>query len=243
LCQEKISVGRLGNDLKVQVLISNDLLKNRKSTPMKNPYRKFFLLLFVLGVLGSHPTFAKPKEVKLNAAQKRKLNTFFSNFSEAYVAPFQRGKLSDATLISFGIWHRYLNDRDRWCSRAPGENYTLRVRASAVQSAAQWYFGKSITRHRSVSMASYKSGFYYLAWGEGDPLPFAQVTKLLDNGDGTFTAYTNEYSTHDADPQAAPSEWKKAGAQVWNEGHRRARIEYVGSGARARYILIEYQKA
>ena len=46
----------------------------------------------------------------MDANMKKQLDTFFSNFSEAYVQPFAKGKIEDANLIRFGVLHVILNN-------------------------------------------------------------------------------------------------------------------------------------
>lgn len=207
--------------------------------PMSIRYFIIFLVLWTIVTPANAQ--GKAREITLSVAQKRKLNTFFSNFSEVGQAPFKKGQLSEATMIHFGVWHRKQNNYE-YFSPASGKNYEQRIHVRHIESAALWYFGKKITRHRSVPGARYQESYYYITTGDGDPLLFAQISKLYDNGDGTFTAYTNEYSTNEADVHGTAAQWKKADHEVGNEGKRKALIKRVGSGAGQRYILLEYLK-
>jgi hypothetical protein len=179
---------------------------------------------------------AKPREVKMNRALQRKLNTFMSNFSEGYVRPFARGKISDEQLVNFALHHE-------WCNRK--RNLSAPVPAVRVERLAMYYFGAKVKRHGSLAGSTYKSGQYHHTISDGDPMPFAQISRLVDMGNGEFVVYTNEYETHDADPQGNYSPEKNAHTNVWEgarfTGKRKGTIKQVGSGARRRYILLDYK--
>ena len=59
----------------------------------------------------ANETVAKNNEVKMDIALKKKLDIFFSNFSEAYVKPFEKDKIDDSSLISFGEKHIIINNK------------------------------------------------------------------------------------------------------------------------------------
>lgn len=216
-----------------------------------NPVR-WVLMAGIILLLSCPPAVSAGREVKLGTAEKRKLNTFFSNFSEVYLKPFSKGKLSDSALIHFGIWHRYINNA-RLFERVKNHSYDItnkkdtraysqRIKATHIDSAALWYFGRAIKKHQSSTDTLYQAGYYYFEGADGDALPFAQVTRLIDNGNGTLTAYTREYASHEADVHGTRAQWKKAGHEVTDVGRHKALIKSVGSGDRKRYVLLEYRK-
>ena len=187
---------------------------------------------------------AAPTEVRLDRAQKEKLDTFFSNFSEAGVQPFDSGKVSNKQLIDFGIKHNQINKAGRVTTvGAKG-----RLAAKHVVASVDWYFGKKITRHESTGFATYKNGYYYFPLAEGEGPTFSQITRLVDAGKGYYTASVGIYSAANGwewNPHGTTSEWKRAddGSGIPElKGRLSASIKKVGTGATQHYILVEYLK-
>jgi hypothetical protein len=153
------------------------------------------LLLFPVLLCCLAQAQARPKEVKMDKATWRKLSMFLSNFSEARLPSFKRGHLSNAAMIEFGLRHRWINEEKKYYKQNPKYNqnienprdprhYYYRVDAKHIQSAARWYFGCSI-KPTSTPNCVYQNGYYYIDFGDGDPLPFSQIYKLVNLGDET----------------------------------------------------------
>lgn len=211
---------------------------------MKYRFSQFSRMLLVAalfcGVLGARvPVQAKPRAVKMDRALRRQLNTFFSNFSEASVAPFRRGRLSDERIIWFAVRHQWMNHSQD------------KVPVARVDALANWYFGRKIQRHSltadSAGYISFRNGIYKIEVGEGDPLPFSQIATLTDLGNGEFAATTNDYETHEEIDFHGPySPQKNARVDVSQGAHftgkHKAVIKRVGAGKTRRFILLEYQE-
>ena len=206
----------------------------------------FSLLCFSLSVNAPNAD-AAPKAVALNTTYRKKLNTFFSNFAEVNLRPFRRQKVSNQALIDFGVLHRIINnwnllkplpeDRNRW-----------RLSASQVDSASEHYFGRKPSRHQNSSHATYKNGYYYGPFANGETFDFAQVTSLADMGKGYYVAHVNIYAPQSPafeDYHGSPTDWKKQDPTEVPKlvGEIRATIQKVGTGAISRFILLEYLKA
>ena len=191
--------------------------------------------------LSSHVE-AKPKAVKMDRTLRRQLNTFFSNFSETDLGPFRRGRLGDKQKIEFAFLHEYLNDAKR--------EYPCHVSAKRVDALANWYFGAPIKQHRFPGSPheneAFRNGVYTYTMGDGDPIAFSQIVTLTNLQNGEFAATTNDYWTHEEyDPHGDYSPTKNKNGDVWEgvqfTGKHKAIIKRVGTGARRRFILLEYQ--
>jgi tetratricopeptide (TPR) repeat protein len=145
----------------------------------------------------------------MTKAEHKTLHTFFSNFSEVGMGAFDANDYSDDQLISFAIWHTYRNSHNL-ITPANREYYSGKITSERVSSVVERYFGIRV-RHKSIGYIDnpnfwnygqytylYEDGYYYFrdAYGEGEPLRWAQVTRLIDNHNGTYTAYFDEYASH-----------------------------------------------
>jgi len=149
------------------------------------------------------------KEIKLNSEQLKKLNTFFSNFSEIFQESFAKNELSDNIMINFAVHHNYINYYKRFESVSNGEK--AKIKENYINEIAKKFFGKEIQKQQSVTEIEYKNGFYFLAQASGEAFAFSQVEKLEDAGNGNITAYINVYTASSGwtgDVQANPKTWK-----------------------------------
>lgn len=183
-------------------------------------------------------------EVKMTAGLKKTLNTFFSNFSETNLEPFEAGRIRDDALIQFGVLHNVINNPKLFEIVGGGENQ--RLAAKHVEAAVEKYFGLRIGQHKSLagnySYIKYRNGFYYAPRASGEAYTFSQVMRLIDNN-GTFTAYVNVYvasSGSNINPHGTPAEWKRAGQDPQLSTRMKAAITTVGEGGRSRYVLLSY---
>jgi hypothetical protein len=164
---------------------------------------------------------AAPREVKLSVAEKRKLDTFFSNFSEVYLSNFKRGHVTDQMLISFGVMHEEIN------------SHVTKVSAQRVRRLALWYFGVPVHHDGPVpgddfQRVGYRNGYYTAPPIDDANSAPSRIVHLWNIGKGYYKAeviidalYTGEGPDDDIQYTAL--------------------IQQVGSGARQRYILLEYQ--
>lgn len=106
---------------------------------------------FLLGIIADYSRAADTKrkeqtKVNMDSNLKKKLNTFFSNFSEVSVEPFTRDKIDNKELIRFGVWHNYKNRFGRFKYVGDG---VLQLKATHVKAAVEKYFGRKLTKHES----------------------------------------------------------------------------------------------
>ena len=73
------------------------------------------------------------KEVSLSTEEQKKINIFFSNFSEAGLEPFKSDQITDEMLINFGVIHSYINNRK---SFEKADNSKLKLKDEIVNTAA-----------------------------------------------------------------------------------------------------------
>ena len=191
---------------------------------------KHLILALLLTV--SAASFAQT-EVKLDAAAKKKLNTFFSNFSEAYVPSFTADSLSDDILINFGQRHSYINKYKSLKSSKDGLNKL--VPSSLIDTATEKYCG--------VKVKSHKEKTYSVLEADGEAFTFSQIRSLVDNGDGTFTAKGEIFSGSSGfmgDPHGTPEEWAKADEDADCYQEFEALLKKSPSD-KSRYVLLQYQ--
>jgi len=186
-------------------------------------------------------------EVKLSPAEKKQLNTFFSNFSEVFVEPFEKDKISDIKLIEFSIYHNYKNNEKRFVKG--GKEYQVKIKASYIDETVTKFFGKKIFKHQSIdgSGIDYKDGWYYTTDATGEEYDFSQIVSLVDNGGNMFTAIVNVFSAGSGwvgDVHATEKEWRNADTDDVPQvtGKMKATLQKVTEKGKIRYILIDYVK-
>ncbi|HBF35080.1 TPA: hypothetical protein DDW35_11020, partial [Candidatus Sumerlaeota bacterium] len=148
----------------------------------------------------------KGKSVALDVDATKKLNIFFSNFSEAYLKPFEAGKLTDDALIEFGIKHNLIN--------YPKVFHANQLAEEEVNKACKKYFGTVPKAHHAVGEYAYTNGRYTVQPASGEAFTFSQIAELTDNGDGTYNAKVNDYTASSGftgDVHGTPAIWKAAG--------------------------------
>ncbi len=183
------------------------------------------------------------REVALTPAEKKALNTFFSNFSEVAVKPFRGGELSDKDYIDFGVFHNFINNNARFV-RKDGEG-RVKIRASYVDESVNRYFGKKIKKHQPADSIDFRDGWYSISWAAGEAVSFSQVTGWHDNGNGTFTATLDVYvagSGWTGNPHGTMKDWEKDGDVPDRASRMKAVVKKVTENGKSRYVLIEYLK-
>lgn len=206
--------------------------------------KKYIILatIFVIALFCTSLAFGKEKEIKLSKGEWKKLNTFFSNFSEVFLKPFEKGQISNKELVKFGILHNFWNNYNLFKQYGSNE---LKLDKKYVEASVEKYFGiKSIT-HETIDEATYKDGYYIIPNGAGEVYVFSQVTKFIDIGNGYYLAYLNIYyasSGFTGDPHGNLKEWQKDddGDIPKLSRKMKATVQKVTSNGSSRYILIEY---
>lgn len=182
-------------------------------------------------------------EIKMDANMQKKLNTFFSNFSEAYVEPFAKGNIDDANLIRFGVLHVILNN-EKLIEHKGDDNYGY-IKAVNVDGADLYFWGIKPKNHISIEEFIYKDGYYQIQMGSGEGYTFSQIDKLYDLGDGTLGAEISIYnasSGFSGDPHATMEQWKDSGEEIPALNKKmHAVIQKINNNGNERYILLEYK--
>jgi glucose dehydrogenase len=168
-------------------------------------------------------------ELKLKTAQKMKLNTFFSNFSEVDLKSFKQNSLSDAALLEFGLAHNLIN-REKSLKKSKDGNSVI-ITSEQVDDATDKYFGKTVAQHQNKT--------YTRPMASGEAYTFSQINSLAELAYDTFLAKGVIFTTGSGgtpNPHGTPQEWQKKGEEVEQVGNFTAKIQAVDD----RHILIEY---
>jgi len=171
-------------------------------------------------------------DVPLRGDEKKKLDTFFSNFAEVNMKSFPQGPLSDDTLLYFATWHCIINAADSFQTTNDGND--IIIPASAIDKATEKYLGQTIKKHLKPS--------YVESMASGEAYVFAQVDSLQKRDDGTYLAKGTIYATGpggDIDPHGTPADWEKAG-EIIPPQETFTGIVRKTDGEQGRYILLEY---
>ena len=126
----------------------------------------------------------------ISEEESKKLNTFFSNFSEVFMDPFDKETLSDSKMIDFAVSHNYKNNYKRF--ESSGEN-TVKIKKEFIDESAEKYFGRKITTHQSTEYIPYKNGYYFVGEADGEAYRFSVIEELFEVGDNYYFAIINIY--------------------------------------------------
>jgi hypothetical protein len=208
---------------------------------MKKKIVRLASIFFVI-ILSNNLVFGKVRETKLNQEEWKKLNTFFSNFSEVFLIPFEKGQITNKELIRFGVFHNLLNNYRLF---QPYKSSYLKIAKKYVQVSIDKYFGIKKIIHETAGDAIYEKGNYLVPEADGEVYCFSQVTKLIDIGNSYFVAYLNIYyagSGFTGDPNGNLKTWNEArdGDVPELSGKMKATIQKVNSNNSSRCILIDY---
>jgi hypothetical protein len=210
------------------------------------------LAWFLLGVAlsGSAAYSQVSRDVPLTPMERGRLNIFFSNFSEAGVQPFDRGLLSDAQLIKFGIWHRYRNPsknpKTPDFEHIPGSASKMRLRKERVDGSCLYFFGRKPTQHFSIKDYPFDGQGYIVSFGDGDPVPFSYVVAFRSLGANRYEAIVDDYEAHDfwpGYPNTPPSGREEFSGDPYTPFQQmRAVVRKVSGEGKPRYLLEEYHR-
>ncbi|MGE5607555.1 MAG: hypothetical protein ACM3YE_17920, partial [Bacteroidota bacterium] len=143
---------------------------------MNKRYLRIILSLVIVLSFYSSSALGEDKEIKLNRGEWKKLNTFFSNFSEVFLRPFERGQISNEELVNFGIFHNKINNYKLFQAYNSSD---LKLDKKYVEASVEKYFGIKTITHESTGDATYKDGYYFISDGAGEVYLFSQVTKFI----------------------------------------------------------------
>lgn len=134
--------------------------------------------------------------VTLNYEEKKKLNVFFSNFSEINLQTISSKKLNNTDLIYFGVYHEYINNYKHFESI----NGKAKIKKEYVSKAVAKYFGITISKDQSIDEIEFANDYYIISEASGETFMFSQIESIVDNGAAAdsfgnlFTATVNVYS-------------------------------------------------
>ncbi len=144
----------------------------------------------LLMVLSALPAGAANR-AELNAAQRDKLDIFFSNFAEASVGSFVvNNEIPMDTFVDFGVKHNLINRQYDLVN--VNEGY-WGVKKEAVEAAVYKYFGRNI-RAASSRQYTLTNNLYIVPKGSGEAFIFAQVADWNESGNGVWTGLANVYT-------------------------------------------------
>ena len=149
-----------------------------------------FLFASVLTLLFALPAGAAVR-TELSAAERDRLDTFFSNFAEARIDSFVvNNELPLDTFVDFGVRHNLINRQYDLVN--VNEGY-WGVKKEAVEAAVYKYFGRRID---AVSSRQYKltNNLYIVPKAGGEAFTFAQVAEWNNMGNGVWTGVANIYT-------------------------------------------------
>lgn len=182
---------------------------------------------------------AKGTEVNLSSESKKELNNFFTAIAKARVPAFEKDKLSSNDLIMFGIRCNFIYNRQA-LEKYEIDKSMAKLPEKYVDTAVEKYFGLKLKSHSiSTEDFSYANGYYLLPYNLKIANTFAQVDKLVDEGNDIYSADLTLYAPTEGfsgDPNGSPKEWKQLGEMPKVFMKIKAKIKKVNGG----YILIEY---
>ena len=191
---------------------------------MKKIYPKVLLFILFCALAGMpQSVFAQSQEVR-NAGLIKRISVIFQDVASTGVPHFYNGKISNKTLIEFGITYNALRHYKLIKETGNKKFPEVRIPAKYVASSISRYFGKSIT-HQNAGYWKYRKGYYY-----GDASEFEQLAPLeLRNlrviyARGIYTAYAGV-----VDDFGEETVEKK-----------KITLKQIGSGRNSRLVVTEY---
>jgi hypothetical protein len=183
------------------------------------------------------------KEYTMDAALKKNLDVFFSNFSEANVKSFEKDKIDASSLISFGVKHIIINN-DKLIQYNAGNKNEGYIKTADVDTMTSYYFGKKVTQHKTVDAYTLENGLYKIQMASGETYTFSQIDKLYDLGSNKYKAEVSIYTASSGftgDAHGTMSDWKASGEDVPVLSNKvTSTIEKISENGTDRYILIDY---
>ncbi|MGL6197421.1 MAG: WG repeat-containing protein [Lachnospiraceae bacterium] len=190
----------------------------------------------------------------LDDSEYEKLSIFFSNFSEVSFSDFDAEHYSNEQLIEYAIWHTYLNNFNDVTITNDIEFYNAKISAEFIEYIVSRYFDIHI-QHQNCGYIDdpdkynygqysylYKDGYYYFMPADGAPFTWSEVVEFYDNGDGTFSAVTHEYSSHDiTNPYKRKKHWVYDDEMFWDDDqYHYALVEPYSYGDKETYKLLRW---
>lgn len=125
----------------------------------------------------------------LTSEQKKDLNVFLSNFSEAFLKYYDADNVNTNDLINFAFIHDMINNNK--LIRYKDSN--MGISAERVSETLNKYFGKSIT-NESTNEWQYDGEYYWKSGAAGESYDYFSVAlNLVDLNNGTYRVDFNTY--------------------------------------------------
>ncbi len=160
----------------------------------------------------------------MSNAEKKEINIFLSNFSEAGYGEGNYGSEAEEK-ISFAYIHNFINNSSLVFRDGGAGVYGISA-ANADQTLVR-FFGESVphaTPENSVHW-QYENGKFFFPAADGDNYAtFSVATRMTDNYDGTFTVEFNTYNDKD------PFEWPKSEWYTYTDEYAARTCDFAYSG-------------
>ena len=130
----------------------------------------------------------------MSAAERKEVNMFLSNFSEAGYKGTQGGVSANADKISFAFCHLEINENDKVIYN----DLQMGISAKDVDRVLERFFGESVPHETpDGSKWIYDDGYFMMGAASGESRAYFSVaTYMKDNKDGTYNVDFNIY--HDS---------------------------------------------
>lgn len=184
------------------------------------------------------------KEIKLSKADKEKLDTYFSNFSEVALDKFSELDVRNETILHFGLYHNWINNRNLFkitgSYAAISEKYVL--------DSIYKYFGIEVRFSSSLkAKTGFSAGKYKIKCSDGEAFKFSQLDKFFSLGNNYYLCYLTNYyagsgftgNTHK--PISELNKDKDPGNHVNVSEKIVAKVKKVLENGIYRYILLSYE--
>jgi len=180
----------------------------------------------------------KSEIVQLSDEEHKKINIFFSNFSEAYFSGYDENNKDLGNLLNFAYIHNKINNP----KRIEIEDSEMFVDKGYIEKTINQFFGVEIT-HQSIGEFQYREGKYYTPAADGENYNrFSQVDILQDNKDGTYFVEVSIYSTDEIDNilYEPKKSWENTYSYEYL-GIAKATIKAVTFDGKEMYQLLSYE--
>lgn len=164
----------------------------------------------------------------MSSEEKREMNLFLSNFSEAFYNPVSGFYRGDEAKIDFAFTHITINSSEK----VVAEDYYMGITAEDIDIVLNRFFGESIP-HKTPENSKrwvYKNGKFLVPAASGDSYGnFSIVTEVRVLKDGNYEALFNVYN----DPEIV-------GGDIITD---KTIYSLTDSEASDRYVFVERGKA
>ncbi len=186
------------------------------------------------GVVDDVMTLVRVEETKaenlldsMDSEERRGVNIFLSNFSEANFASYGNGSLNqNEQLLDFAFKHNKINvpGRIRQDMAQNGKWFDI-IDVVNVDSTLIRYFGHTIP-HQSYLNYDLNGDRYYTPATSGVPVAyFTSASSMIDNGDGTYNVEFSVFFDDNNSSSTSLSHWYY---YTWEEANANCQLIYNG---------------